>query len=161
MYTNNNNKAADVATGDSIDLGEEIEIQATQHSKIRVSLYHGLHCDITPDVESSWIARTAPIAIRDFTDVCGPTFHIDADSTPGSIFSHLFPDHLLETVVQQKNLYASQEMADGLHTFQRYCGGCGDDSVSGPFIPQTNEASEERHKSVVPCRQLQWICNQF
>ena len=112
MYTNNNNKAADVATGDSIDLGEEIEIQATQHSKICVSLYHGLHCDITPDVESSWTARTAPIAIRDFTDVCGPTFHIDADSTSGSIFSHLFPDHVLATVVQQTNLYASQEMAE-------------------------------------------------
>ena len=30
----------------------------------------------------------------------------------GSIFRHLFPDHLLEAVVQQTNLYASQEITE-------------------------------------------------
>ena len=30
-----------------------------------------------------------------------------SDTTPGSIFNHLFPDHLLETVVHQTNLCAS------------------------------------------------------
>ena len=61
-------------------------------------------------VEPNWTASLAPLVIRAFADQSGPTFHINETTHPAKVFSHLFPDDLMEMIVDETNSYASKHM---------------------------------------------------
>ena len=57
-----------------------------------------------------WTTKLTPITVGKFEEQVGPTFRVG--NTPMSIFSHMFPATIVESIVKETNRYAHQEMGD-------------------------------------------------
>ncbi|KAL5499306.1 hypothetical protein EMCRGX_G010695 [Ephydatia muelleri] len=57
-----------------------------------------------------WTTKLTPITVGEFEEQVGPTFRVG--NTPMSVFSHMFPATIVESIVKETNRYAHQEMGD-------------------------------------------------
>ncbi|KAL5515143.1 hypothetical protein EMCRGX_G000268 [Ephydatia muelleri] len=62
----------------------------------------------TSALTAGWACSSTPIAINAFQEEAGPTFEVV--DTPAETFSRLFPDTLIDHLVEETNHYAEQEM---------------------------------------------------
>ena len=63
------------------------------------------------DRQFVWTERFSSVCIDQFVSPSGKTFDLQDDCREGDVFSELFTDNMLQEIVRESNLYASQKLS--------------------------------------------------
>ena len=74
------------------------------------SAYLHIQCILLDPHCYKWTTKLTPITVGEFEEQVGPTFRVG--NTAMSVFSHMFPATIVESIVKETNRYAHQEMGD-------------------------------------------------